>query len=256
MSVEVLARGLVRILEIQRADRRNPIDRSVAEGLERAAGDVNADPHARVVVLAGAGPVFCAGADLTVRLRGPEASAEVFRSVRRASLAVRGLAVPAIAAIQGYALGAGLELAASCDYRIAERHARVGLPEVQQGIASGGGLLALASLLPRGALARIALTGEVVDADEALALGIVDEVVEDGDARGAALALAERIAEHPRDALVATKAVLRVAYEPDWASRWSSVGHLQEALEGGPSQREALARLAADRRARRGASPA
>jgi enoyl-CoA hydratase/carnithine racemase len=240
----------VAVVELHRPQRRNAVSPALADELERAVAHLARDEDARVVVLAGSGPSFCAGADMTERLAGPEQSAGVFEAVRRSSRAVYSIGVPAVAALHGHALGAGLELAAMCDYRVAERGTLLGIPEVHQGITSGGGILALASLVGRGALARLAYGGERVDAAEAHALGLVDEVVEAGEARVRALEVARDFAASARAALVATKTALRAATQPQHDQQWQLLGLLQQTMEGGPAQREAVERLRAERSAR------
>src|SRR5690606_5142125 len=150
---------------------------ALADDLEQATRRLAADEDVAAIVLAGAGPSFCAGADMKERLGSAEQSAAVFRAVRRASWAVHELPVPVVAAVHGHAIGAGMELAAMCDYRIAEEGTKLGVPEVRQGITSGGGLLALASLVGRGTLARLAFTGRILDSAAAHRLGMVDELV-------------------------------------------------------------------------------
>ncbi len=251
------ARDGVVVVSLQRPDRRNAVGPALAAHLEAILGRLSEDRRVRAVVLMGSGPSFCAGADMKERLLGPEASASVFAAVRRASAAVHAVAVPVVAAVHGHAIGAGLELAAMCDYRVVEAGTVLGLPEVAQGIVSGGGLVALASLMGRGALAKLAFSAAALDAAAALRLGLADEVVPDGTARDAARAVAVQIAEHPREALVATKRALRMATEPLFAQQWASLGLLQETLEGGPAQHAALARRAGPATgpgARRGAS--
>jgi enoyl-CoA hydratase/carnithine racemase len=240
----------VAVLELQRPQRRNAVSPALADELERAVARLAGDEDARVVVLAGSGPSFCAGADMTDRLAGPEQSAGVFQAVRRCSLAVYSIGIPAVVALHGHALGAGLELAAMCDYRVAEQGTLLGIPEVHQGITSGGGILALASLVGRGTLARLAYGGGRVDAAEALALGIVDEVVEPGQARARALEVAQGFAAATRAALMATKTALRAAAAPHHDQQWQLLGLLQQTMEGGPAQQQAIERLRAERSAR------
>jgi len=240
----------VAVLELHRPQRRNAVSPALADELERAVAGLAGDGDARVVVLAGSGPSFCAGADMTERLAGPEQSAGVFQAVRRCSLAVHSIGIPVVAALHGHALGAGLELAAMSDYRIAEQGTLLGIPEVHQGITSGGGILALASLVGRGALARLAYGGARIEAAEAHALGVVDEVVAPGQARERALEVARGFATSARAALVATKTALRAATAPHHDAQWQLLGLLQQTMEGGPAQREAVERLRSERSAR------
>ena len=240
--VRVRGEDHVAVVELDRPRRHNAIGPRLARELEDVARTVNDDPDVRAVVLAGAGRSFCAGADMKERLAGPKESEAVFEAVRRASRAIHDFELPVVAAVHGHALGAGLELAATCDYRVADRSAVLGLPEVKQGITSGGGLLALASLIPRGALGKLAFGGRIVDAPTALSLGLVDEIVDEGEALPSALALAQEFAEHPRRVLVACKEVIRAVAQPLAPQQWTFVGHLQRALEGGPDQQTALER--------------
>ena len=236
------ARDGVVVVTLQRRERRNALGPALAAQLETVLGRVTNDGAVRAVVLSGSGPSFCAGADMKERLSGPEGSAAVLAAVRRASAAVHAVTVPVVAAVHGHALGAGLELAAMCDYRVVEAGAVLGLPEVGQGITSGGGLLALASLIGRGSLAKMAFTGTFLDAATAHAHGVADQVVPDGTGLDAAWEVAAQMAEHPRGALVAAKRALRMATEPLFPQQWTSLGLLQETLEGGAAQRAMLAR--------------
>ncbi|MGH9102626.1 MAG: enoyl-CoA hydratase/isomerase family protein, partial [Acidimicrobiales bacterium] len=198
MLVRRRRHGRVAVLELSRPDRRNAIGPELADHLQRAALAVGSDGEVSAVVLTGAGPSFCAGADMKERTAGRSGSAAVLDAVRRASWAVHEIPVPVIGAARGHAIGAGLELLAMCDYRVVEEGTRMGIPEVRQGITSGGGLLALSSLVGRGQLARLAFTGETLEAGTALAMGVVDDVVDQGGSREVALSLAERMAESPR----------------------------------------------------------
>lgn len=234
----------VAVVTLDRPDRRNAVGPELAADLAAALARLDADRRVRAIVLAGAGPSFCAGADMKARLAGAEGSATVLAAVRRASAAVHDVSVPIVAAVHGHALGAGLELAAVCDYRVVEEGAVLGLPEVQQGITSGGGLLALATVVGAGTLARLAYTGTPLDAAGAGAVGLADEVVAPAHALPAARRLALRMAERPRPALVAAKQALRLATQPLHPQQWATVGLLQHTLEGGPAQQEALQHLA------------
>ncbi len=171
----------------------NALSPGVPEGIIESVRTANADPAIKALVLIGAGRAFIAGADIrqfgTGRVRPPigERSHDVLDRSEK----------PVVAAIHGFALGGGLENAMACNYRIAARSARVGLPEVLIGILpGGGGTQRLPRLIgPRAALEMI-VSGRHVPAEEALALGIIDAVVEDAtDLRAAAIAAARRIAD-------------------------------------------------------------
>ncbi len=160
--------------------------------MRRAAGA----PGARVIVLRGAGErAFIGGADVNemAALAGPAAARAFITRVHLACDAIRRAKLPVIARIAGYVLGAGLEVAASCDLRVADRSARFGMPEVRIGLPS----VVEAALLPRligwGRTNRLLLTGETIDAAEALAWGLVEEVAEPGALDAAIWRLADAI---------------------------------------------------------------
>ncbi|MFQ5936629.1 MAG: enoyl-CoA hydratase [Acidiferrobacterales bacterium] len=170
--------GVVYTLTASRPERLNILDSVALQDLEIALANIASDEQARVVVLAGAGPkAWIAGADVREmqKLERPSAI-EFVRRLHRVFNAVRELPVPVLAQITGYCLGAGLELAASCDLRVASDDSRFGMPEVQVGIPS----VVEAALLPRligsGRARDLVLTGRLLNAGEALAWGLVEAV--------------------------------------------------------------------------------
>ena len=171
--------GHIARLTIDNAAKLNTLNRLLLEELAAALEALNHDPALRLLIVSGAGTrAFVGGADLNELARLDEASARDFITlVHRCCDGCRSLAVPVIARIDGYALGAGLELAASCDLRVASERAVFGMPEVRVGIPS----VVEAALLPRligaGRARRLVLTGETIGAAEALAWGLVDAVV-------------------------------------------------------------------------------
>ena len=170
----------------------NALSPGVPEGIVAAVDKGNADPAVKAMVLIGAGRSFIAGADIRQFGRGPSAPP----SGRRPYDVLDESAKPVVAAIHGYALGGGLEIALACYYRVAVPSAKVGLPEVQIGILPGaGGTQRLPRLIgPKAALEMIT-SGRHVPAEEAHKLGIVDEIVPETDLKGAAMAFARRIAD-------------------------------------------------------------
>jgi len=178
----------VRVITLNDPDRRNPLSPTLQAELGAAVDAVAADPDARVLVVAGNGPAFSAGADL------PAVFGELHRDVAdiRAGLhtiydsflRVRRLAIPTIAAVHGAAVGAGVNLAMSCDVRIAGPAARFGVTFTKLGLHPGGGCTYfLTRALGRQRALALLLDGGVLDADEALRLGLVLEVVDDPLAR-------------------------------------------------------------------------
>lgn len=158
-------------------------------------------------VLTGAGPGFCAGMDLAAFARG-ELPYDPERGF--AGMTMRRPGKPVIAAVEGFALAGGLEIALACDLLVAARDARLGIPEVKRGlVAAGGGLRRLPERLPLGVAMEMGLTGEPLAVERAHALGLVNRVTEPGGALDAALELAATIAANGPLAVAATQRILR-----------------------------------------------
>jgi enoyl-CoA hydratase/carnithine racemase len=203
-----------RVAEIMlnRPEAMNSISTELAVALTRACADVAAAPEVRAVVLSAAGErAFCAGADLKERAGMTDDELLRQRHVFRAAFgAVLGLPQPAIAAVHGFALGGGTELALSCDLIVADSTAVFGLPEVTVGLVPGGGgtQLALRRLGP-GRAADLVLTGRKVGVEEAERIGLIDRRVPLGDDRRVALDLAAQITANSPVAVRAAKRALR-----------------------------------------------
>jgi enoyl-CoA hydratase/carnithine racemase len=196
----------------------NAISTQLATELTAVMRTVGDDDNVRAVVLAGAGErAFCVGADLKERNALDDDGFRAQRIVFRTAFAsVRTLPQPVVAAVHGFALGGGLELALSCDLIVADDTAVVGLPEVSLGLVPGGGgtQLALRRLGPGGA-ADVVLTGRRIPAVEALDLGLVDRLAPGGSAREAAMEIAAQIAENSPVATRAAKRALRDGWSLD-----------------------------------------
>jgi len=220
-SVHVERSGHVAVVELHRPDALNAISTQLAKELTDLMRVVGDDTDVRAVVLAGSGDrAFCVGADLKERNALDNDGFAAQRLIFRAAFAsVRALPQPAVAAVHGFALGGGLELALSCDVVVAEDAAVVGLPEVSLGLVPGGGgtQLALRRLGP-GRAADVVLTGRRFPALEALDLGLVDRVVPAGSARAAATDLARQIADNSPVATRAAKRALRDGWSLDEAA--------------------------------------
>lgn len=208
MSVNVEHRGPVTVVSIDRPAVRNAVDRPTAEALAAAFRSVEADPGCRAAVLTGTGGTFCAGADLReiAEGRGNRLQADGDAPMGPSRLP---MSVPVIAAIGGYAVAGGLELALWCDIRVVEADAvlgvfcrRVGVPLID------GGTVRLPRLVGLGRALDLILTGRDVRADEALRIGLADRVVPSGQALEAAVELAAHIAAQPQAALRADRASL------------------------------------------------
>ncbi len=204
--------GVVAEIMLDRPEAMNAISTTVARALTAACGQVAADSQIRAVVLSGApGRAFCAGADLKERAGMSDAEILAQRPVLRAAFgAVLGLPQPAVAAVHGFALGGGCELALCCDLVVADDTAVFGLPEVTVGLVPGGGgtQLALRRLGP-GRAADLVLTGRRVAIEEAERLGLIDRRVAAGSATAEALSLAVLVAANSPVATRAAKRALR-----------------------------------------------
>ncbi len=179
-------------------------------------------------VLTGAGGTFCAGMDLKAAARGEQVNVP---GKGFAGLTEARTAKPLIAAVEGYAMGGGFELALACDLVVAADGARFALPEVKRGlIAGGGGVVRLPKRIPHHLAMELLLTGQTVTAERARDLGIVSRVASDGDALAAARNLAEEITRNAPLALAAVKKVVRLsdgATEADaFAAQATEVGAL------------------------------
>lgn len=204
----------VGIVRINRPQARNAVDGAVTAGLAAALDGVEARADIAVGIITGAGEHFCAGMDLKAFLRGENVRApdKGFAGVVQAVCDK-----PWIAAVEGYALAGGFEIALWCDLIVASEAAKFGLPEVKRGlVANAGGLLRLPRQLPPRIAAELVLTGDAVPAAALAAFGLVNQIVPAGQALTAAKALAARIAQNGPLALAASKRVMRQS--GDWRS--------------------------------------
>src|SRR5438552_422243 len=210
-SVDFQNRGRVVWLTIERPAKLNALDPATIRALTAAARPLSEDAHLRAVVVTGAGErAFIGGADLDAMAGLDAASAEAFiTELHHAIAAVRAIPVPVIARINGYCVGAGLEVAAACDLRLASDHAVFGMPEVKVGMPS----VIEAALLPRlvgwGQAARLLLLGESIKAAEALEIGLVEKVVAPAELDGAVEAWIDAILAAGPNATRLQKALMR-----------------------------------------------
>ncbi len=205
-------RRRVLVITINRPDQRNAINAAVAAGMAGALDELDAAPDLSIGVLTGAGRGFCAGMDLKAFVAG-ESAHVADRGF--AGITQRASVKPLIAAIEGFAVAGGLEVALACDLIVAARGARLGIPEVKRSlVASGGALLRLPRMLPRNVTMELALTGDPIAAERGYELGLVNRLTEPGQALEAALELAEAIAENAPLALAASKRILTESV--DW----------------------------------------
>jgi len=205
-------RSRILIITLNRPDQRNAVDAAVAQGVAAALEELDGDPELSLGIVTGAGKGFCSGMDL-----------KAFRAGERPHVPGRGFAgiverasdKPLIAAIEGFAVAGGLEVALACDLIVAARGARLGIPEVKRSlVAAGGALLRLPRTMPRNVAMEMALTGDPIDAERAHDLGLVNRLSEPGQALQIAIELAEGIAANGPLALAATKRVM--VQSADW----------------------------------------
>lgn len=209
--------GNVLIVTINRPEAKNAMTKAAAEGIAAAMDRFDADVELRCAILTGAGGTFCSGMDLKGFLRG-----------ERPSVPGRGFGAlsqwtpkkPIIAAVDGYALAGGMELALSCDLIVANKASKFGIPEAKRGLAAAaGGLIKLPRQIPPRIAMELALTGDFIDAERAYALGFINEITE-GPALEAAKALAARVAANGPLALIASKAIVRDSHEWTEENMW------------------------------------
>ncbi len=214
-SLRVHLEDRVATLVVDRPEKRNALNATVRREIVEALAQLRADDEARVVVFTGAGErAFIAGADIgefegrtPVEQRNAMAPPRVYDEIA-------AFPKPTIAMINGYALGGGCELAIACDLRTAARSARLGQPEVQLGLLpGGGGTQRLPRLVGFGRAARLVLTGEMIDAEEAERIGLVQWVFDDDALRERTLEIARALAARSPVALALVKDALRAAAE-------------------------------------------
>jgi enoyl-CoA hydratase/carnithine racemase len=205
----------VALLTIDRPHHHNAIDPATDAAMARCVAELDRDPDVRCIVLTGAGDkAFCVGADIPTLLPRIRANVEAGQDdPQLCGMTHRSTtAKPLLAAVNGLALGGGLELALACDLRIASASARFGLPEIRLGLlAAAGGCTRLPRMIPGALAAEMILTGEPIGAERALQAGLVSRVVPPDRLLDEALALAERVAVQAPGALRACTALLRRA---------------------------------------------
>lgn len=191
--VELELDGHIAIITINRPEARNAVNGEVAQAIEDHIDTIEDNANIWVGIIAGAPPVFCAGADLKEIASGNGASLATERG-GFAGITRRERSKPIIAAVDGPALAGGTEIALSCDLIVASNAARFGIPEVKRSLlAAGGGLFRLPRVLPRNIAIELAMTGDPISAERAYHFGMVNELVEAGEALSAAKQLASRI---------------------------------------------------------------
>jgi enoyl-CoA hydratase len=248
MSTEVVLterRDGVLLITLNRPDARNAINLPLAQGLAAALDELDGEDALSVGVLTGAGKGFCAGMDLKAFVTGerPWVGDRGF-----AGIVMRGSVKPLIAAVEGFAVAGGLEVALACDLIVAARGAKLGIPEVKRSlVAAGGALLRLPRRIPYHVAMELALTGDPITSERAAELGLVNRLAEPGTAVEVALGLAEEIAVNAPLSLAASKRILQEQW--DWSSEemWKAQNTISESVYTSEDAREGATAFAEKR---------
>ncbi|MEV5496498.1 crotonase/enoyl-CoA hydratase family protein [Nonomuraea fuscirosea] len=252
MSDEVLVEesgaegsGKVAILTINRPKSRNAVNGAVARGIADALDTLDARPDISAYVLTGAGGTFCAGMDLKGFLSGdfPVVEGRGFGGLTESPPKK-----PLVAAVEGYALAGGFELALACDVIVASSEAKFGLPEPKRGlVAAAGGIMRLPRRIPYHVAMEIALTGDHYPAARLYELGLVNRITEPGAALEGALELARKIAANAPLALAATKQVVIESQDWSLAEMFGKQGAIVNPVFGSKDAMEGAAAFAEKR---------
>ncbi len=212
-------RGNVLLITLNRPQVRNAVNAALAEGVGKALDELDADEGLSVGVLTGAGGFFCAGMDLGAFVKG---ESPWYGDRGFAGIAQRSADKPLIAAIEGFAVAGGMEIALACDLIVAAKGAKMGIPEVKRSlIAAGGALLRLPQRMPYHVVMELALTGDPLPAERFHELGLVNHLAEPGGAVDGALELAARLAKNGPLSLVASKRILQEQYDWSIGEMWA-----------------------------------
>jgi enoyl-CoA hydratase len=236
-------RGNVLLITLNRPEVRNAVNAALAEGVAHALDELDADGELSAGVLTGTGGFFSAGMDLGAFVKG---ESPWFGDRGFAGIAQRAAEKPLIAAIEGFALAGGMEIALACDLIVAAKGARMGIPEAKRSlVAAGGALLRLPRRIPYHVVMELALTGDPLPAERFHELGLVNHLAEPGEAVDVALELAGRVAANGPLALVAAKRILQEQFDWTLADMWAKQGEIagpvmasEDAKEGASAFKE------------------
>lgn len=234
-TVRIDRDGAVAILTLSRPEKLNALDLGMLAALAEAADQVEADPDIRAAVLTGEGRGFSAGGDIRAwgGMRPEEFGHAWVRHGHRVFERLATLRMPLIAAVNGHALGGGLELAGIADVRIVEEHIRIGLPETGLGMVPGwSGTQRLVRRFGAQLIRRMALGGEVFSAEDAARLGLVDHVVPTGTALAEAIAYGQRVASRGPAAVEIVKLMIAAASGEDNGAAIEALGSILAAKTG------------------------
>jgi enoyl-CoA hydratase len=226
----------VLVITLNRPEVRNAVNAAVAEGIAKALDELDGDDALAVGVLTGAGGFFCAGMDLGAFVKG---ESPWYGDRGFAGIAQRGARKPLIAAIEGFAVAGGLEVALGCDLVVAAEGAKMGIPEAKRSlVAAGGALLHMPKRMPYHVVMELALTGDPLPAERFHEFGLVNRIAPKGGALDAALELAGRIAKSGPLAVAASKQIVQQQY--DWTAdeMWDKQGAISGPVFGSEDAKE------------------
>jgi enoyl-CoA hydratase len=232
----------VATIRLNRVQKKNSFNAQMRQEMEHLLRELARKRGIRAVIITGGDEIFCAGADIS-ELEGATSAEAAFEHAREFQVLfdqVESLPQPVIAAVAGYALGGGCELALACDFRIASETARFGLPEIKIGaFPGGGGTQRLSRLIGVARAKEMILTGDPISAQEALAAGLVMKVASKEKLTDEANGLAAKLAALPRLALQAAKMLINRSQEVDLATglelearSFGAIAHTQDLAEG------------------------
>src|SRR3954471_2840030 len=235
----------VLLVTLNRPDARNAVNGALAQGIADALDALDADGELSIGVLTGAGKGFSSGMDLKAFVQGerPYVGDRGF-----AGITMRSSDKPLIAAIEGFAVAGGFEIALSCDLIVAARGARLGIPEAKRSlVAAAGALIRLPKRIPYHVAMELALTGDPIEAERAAELGLVNRLTDPGGAVDGALELAAAIAKNGPLALTASKQIIRSSLDWTEAEAWQKQGEIAGPVMGSEDAREGAVAFAEKR---------
>jgi len=216
----------VLLITINRPEVRNAVNSAVAEGIAHALERLDEDDELSVGIVTGAGGFFCAGMDLGAFVKG---ESPWFGDRGFAGIAQRSARKPLVAAIEGFAVAGGMEIALACDLIVAAKGAKMGIPEAKRSlVAAGGALLRLPKRMPYHVVMELALTGDLQPAERFHELGVVNRLADPGHAIDLAIELAQKVAKSGPLALIASKQILQEQFDWSTEEMWNK----QAAISG------------------------
>lgn len=226
-------------ITINRPEARNSINQAVSEGIAAALREVERNAAIRVAILTGAGGNFCAGMDLKAFLNGEQVKIE---GMGFAGIIEAKVTKPLIAAVEGFAVAGGFEIALACDLIVASQVARFGLPEVKRGlVANAGGLVRLPRQLPHRIVMELLLTGRIVEAERLAGYGLFNQLTPVGEALERATELASEIVANGPLAVAASKRVVMEAQNWDTTQMFNRQNEITRAVIQSADAREGAA---------------